>query len=233
MSATIRPQCPACGTETNTYGQPLVSEWAVATHLAGKIRSWDRQHQAWARHHVPTADFSASGNVLATQLLAQVREAMRTASETAERSRPSPLDLLHDLEIRLHTYVRQTLEDEYGVEGDEWWVKGVPLDIRQECMARREADPGRDQPFGYTYLMDLKKIVEKSWALFEADARRTNVDGHSLSKKDVLEWLQRANDTRNRYAHPVRAPQRGTPEFEADCEVAARALAVVSELTTR
>jgi hypothetical protein len=214
------------------YEQPLVSEWAVATHVAGKIRVGDRSHRAWAKLHAPTADYpSNSVPALANQLLPAVHAELKAAREAAERATPTPLDLLHDLEIMLHRYIRERLEERYGPTEDGWWVEGVPVAIRQECVQRREADPARDEPFAYTFLIDLKNILEKNWTVFEVDLKRLSTKSGSVSKRALSDCLQHANEIRNRHAHPIRAPKRGAPEFIADHQAAQRALELISGLT--
>jgi hypothetical protein len=170
---------------------------------------------------------------LADQLLPAIHAELKAAREAAERAKPTPLDLLHDLEIILHHHIRQRLEEKYGPTEEGWWVEGVPLAIRQECHERREADPSRDEPFAYTYLIDLKAIIDKNWTLFESDMKQLGERRESVSKKDISECLQSANEIRNRYAHPVRAPRRGTPEFDADLQAAQRALELIRGLTTQ
>jgi len=215
------------------YGQPLVSEWAVATHVAGKIRVGDRAHSAWAEVHAKSVDYSGhSVPALANQLLYAVRAGMKAAREAALRALPSPLDLLHNLEILLHRYIRRRLEEAYGPSEEGWWVEGVPLAIRKGCVERREADPSRDEPFAYTYLIDLRAILDENWSVFDTHLRKSRGDMRQVTKKDLLECIQRANDIRNRHAHPIRAPARGTPEFDADPEAAQQALELIGGLTS-
>jgi hypothetical protein len=105
----------------------------------------------------------------------------------------------------------------------------------------READPARDEPYHYTYLIDLKKIMAKNWGIFEEDfARLRNVFSNSLAKSGLapteqcegkpvldlfkknqfLELLDRINDVRNRHAHPVRAPDPDSDEYSNDLRLA-------------
>lgn len=209
-------------------GQPLVSDWAVAAHIAAKIQTQDRTHRAWAELHVANIEVSGTVPAIANQVLPKVMSERAAALEAAKGSRPTPLQLVQDLEVALHGYVKQRLQEVFGTAEEAWWVKGVPLLIRQACAERREADPGRDEPFAYTYLIDLRTILEKNWLQFEPDAKR--VAGAPLSRKAVLDCLQQANDIRNRYAHPIRAPQRGSAGYESDLENAERVLECVGGL---
>ena len=64
---------------------PSRSEWAVTTHLAGKIRSGDRSHRTWAELHAPEADYTVSSvPALANQLLVVVGEQMRISRVTGD-----------------------------------------------------------------------------------------------------------------------------------------------------
>lgn len=105
---------------------------------------------------------------------------------------PTPLSLIHDIEVQLHRHIRHRLQAQFGDDGDAWWVEGVPLSIRQECVTRREADPDRDEPYAYTYLIDLKSILDRNWPLFEPDFLK--VRKAISSKKELLDLLVHLNE---------------------------------------
>jgi hypothetical protein len=134
--------------------------------------------------------------------------------------------LVHELEVLLHAYLRERLEEKYGPGEEGWWSQGVPLNIRQECAGRREGDPGRDHPFTYAFLIDVVTILEKNWALVEPDAQRAG-----KLKGEVLSALKRANEVRNRYSHPIRAPSRGSEDFTRDAETAGAALTILQAMS--
>jgi len=221
-----RPQCPVCGEDTNSYGQPFVSEWAVAAHVAGKIASGgDRLHKSWARQTVPGANLSLSVAKLAQALMWAVHQELE-ANQSA-RPTPTPLSLIHDIEVLLHGHIKHRLQAQFCDHDDAWWVEGVPLPIRQECAVRREADPARSEPYAYTYLIDLKSILERNWSLFESDFLR--VRKSVSSKREFIDQLVRLNDARNRYSHPVRAPQSDSKAFADDLSLAERVGKIVAE----
>lgn len=140
---------------------------------------------------------------------------------------PTPLSLIHDIEVQLHRHIRHRLQAQFGDDGDAWWVEGVPLSIRQECVTRREADPDRDEPYAYTYLIDLKSILDRNWPLFEPDFLK--VRKAISSKKELLDLLVHLNEARNRHSHPVRAPQPDSRTFADDLDLAFRAGEILAE----
>src|SRR6185312_14719958 len=48
-------------------------------------------------------------------------------------------ELIRDLELNLHKFIRQALVKEYGEEN--WWREGVPLHVREDCALVNERDP--------------------------------------------------------------------------------------------
>jgi hypothetical protein len=108
-------------------------------------------------------------------LLITIDEIKRRTSLSGSNGEP-PLDLdtrdqrtdlyvlICEIETLLHGFVKETLLSIYG---DEWWQKGIPLQIRKDCQIRKEEDstPSND-PYQYTTLIDLKAIIEKKWAEF-------------------------------------------------------------------
>lgn len=220
------PRCPVCGTPTKKDGKTLLGDADMVTwHIVGCT---DDHHSRWIQEHASEVD-RTDAPLLARTLRPAVDAALQAAATVSEDRHASPLDLLRALEIRLHSYVRHRLVDEYGESGEEWLVKGVPLQIRQDCAQRRESDPKREHPFFYTYLIDLRTILDKNWNLFEAHAKAAKP---ALAKKELLEAIQRANEIRNCYAHPIRSPQPGTPEFQRDLSEAHRLRDLVCGLTT-
>jgi hypothetical protein len=206
LTMTTGLECPVCG-------RPFRSDWALASHIAGTIKhSWgDKEHKAWARMKIPDLELSYTMPELAGFLLQALRP---VASASEARPVANPLELIHATEIALHRHIKRRLEGSFGLDGDEWWARGVPLEIRKGCAQRREEDPGRNELFSYTYLIDLQTIIDKNWSLFEADFLRVRKEVQS--KKEFLDSIRRINNIRNRHSHPIRAPERGTEAFEDD-----------------
>lgn len=107
-------------------------------------------------------------------------------------------------ETELHQFIRRMLEEEYGYDEKEWWVKGIPYQIRVDCSKKREEDEKfREEPYKYTDLIDLRTIIDKNWRLFEPEFQL--VKGKLLSKKELLEAVIRSNEIRRRVMHPTRS----------------------------
>jgi hypothetical protein len=63
--------------------------------------------------------------------------------------------------------VRSKLEESFGKDETGWWRQGIPAEIRTVCASRREQDdePAAN-PFAYTDLVHLFKIIDRNWNLF-------------------------------------------------------------------
>jgi hypothetical protein len=113
-------------------------------------------------------------------------------------------DMYEDLrciELELHKRIRNRLIREYGDGESGWWRKGVPKKVRGKCLERRERDSDDPcEPFSYSDLLDLYKILEKQWPLL-----KDLLPGYAADRKSLGSDLQRLNRIRNRMMHPPRA----------------------------
>ena len=108
-------------------------------------------------------------------------------------------ELIRDLELSLHGFVRDALIREYGPE--QWWREGVPLNVREDCAItnERDAEPASDL-FCYTTLIHLLMIFDKNWP-----ALSSALPGKLRSnKQQFLASLKRLNGIRNMVMHPVK-----------------------------
>jgi hypothetical protein len=201
--------CPACDATANVSGQPFVSEWALACHMAGKIQGGDRLHRGWARKFAPQTDLALKGSRLGEELSLPIHEVLKTQKpRQAPLTIPAPPSLVEHLktiEVQLHSHIKRRLQERYGTENEAWWFDGIPEAIRVECAQRRERDRARQEAFNYTYLIDLKTVIEKNWPIFEPDFAK--IRALASSKKGFLDQITRLNEVRNRHSHPPRSPK--------------------------
>jgi len=97
--------CPACGTETNSSGQPLRSYEAVTLHVAGKILGRDKTHRIWIKKNAPQLDLArwsrerptfTNMRALAELIYPTIELALDESSETENKEStrmPIPLTL--------------------------------------------------------------------------------------------------------------------------------------------
>jgi hypothetical protein len=190
----------------------------VAAHVAGKVLySNDKLHKAWVRRKLGDVRASTIPKLAEALTLPLHDELERLKASNVEQT---PLSYAHESELLLHNFVKSALVRHFGVEGDRWWVDGVPLAVRQECAARREGDVARDEPYSYMYLIDLRSILEKNWALFMSNLQ--NVRQSVASKKEFFDQLISLNEIRNRYSHPIRAPGSASSQYAEDLQSASR-----------
>lgn len=108
---------------------------------------------------------------------------------------------IRDIETNLHLQIREVLEKELGKGEYGLWRKGIPEAIRTDCHSKREKDeePVSD-PYCYTDLIDLWKIIDKNWKSISENLPK---DVKS-NKKKLEEDFTRLNRIRNMVMHPVR-----------------------------
>lgn len=119
-------------------------------------------------------------------------------------------ELISDIEILLHSAIKNVLIKEYGEK--EWWRKGIPQSVRIECASRYEEDdddPAKEA-FCYTNLIHLKTIFDKRWNKFENVLPKDIVK----DKRKFLSNLVRMNHIRNRVMHPIKGHHFTPKDFD-------------------
>jgi predicted transcriptional regulator len=118
-------------------------------------------------------------------------------------------ELVRNLELRLHNFIKDAFIAEYGE--DQWWRGGVPDTIRAECAALMEKDPEpASEPYCYTHLINTREIMDKRWAVLS----QYMPEAFRQRKKELMERLLRLNRIRNTVMHPVRDSQLEEDDFE-------------------
>tara|TARA_B100001971_G_C17944317_1_gene409277 strand:+ start:112 stop:609 length:498 start_codon:yes stop_codon:yes gene_type:complete len=112
--------------------------------------------------------------------------------------------LVEKIETGLHAAVCYVLQEAYGETEKEWWVKGVPLNIRSSCAVKREEGSHMEEAHHYTNIVDLKSIIECKCNRKLFNERFQILQKEKITSKDFLSDLVRFNDIRNRVAHPIR-----------------------------
>jgi hypothetical protein len=108
---------------------------------------------------------------------------------------------LRKLEVSLHHLVRVVLEHAFQTHDDAWWREGVPLPIRERCAQTKEADPEpMSELYAYTTCIDLKRIIDTHWRVFQPALPKAVSD----DKKLFMKGLDRLNSIRNGVMHPVK-----------------------------
>lgn len=109
--------------------------------------------------------------------------------------------LLHEIEVHLHTIIRNTLIAEYG-EGD-WWSNGVYKKIRDKCEGYGSVDKVQGQKdilYRYTSLYDLLTILKTQWPIVSRV-----LPSKVVSDRDkFIVDLERLIKLRNAVMHPVK-----------------------------
>lgn len=115
------------------------------------------------------------------------------------------------IELGMHSKIRDLLVEAVGPAESEWWRRGVPAKVRAKCAERRELDMDTYvEPYSYTDLLDLSRILDSSWKHF-CDTLPKRLRSN---KGQFLADLRRLNSIRNRVMHPVRGSPPDEPDFE-------------------
>jgi hypothetical protein len=110
-------------------------------------------------------------------------------------------EMLSIIEITLHKRIRQCLGKGFWRRDETSGSKGVPLSVRQSCVARQEEDDNpSNEPYSYTTLIDLKEIIGANWDIF---SKRLPASA-TKDKKKLLSDFNKLNSIRNKVMHPVR-----------------------------
>lgn len=106
-------------------------------------------------------------------------------------------DIVDYIEITLQRLVLEELQREFGADQSEWWILGIPKQIRVEATKSWEDDNrSRGEPWCYFNLIDYRKIALANWTLFQ------NILGYGKGNKDRRTgWITYVNDIRNALSH--------------------------------
>ncbi len=142
-------------------------------------------------------DFEPDG---LTEYLQQ--EELRTNSKAKE--------VVDDVELTIQRVVLGKLKSELGTDEMEWWMKGVPENIRTKASDRFEKDSGRRGHREYYFdLIDYRDIALQNWLIFES----VLADGKG-SKKKRTSWIVKLNGVRRIVSHPSSATRVSVEDLE-------------------
>ncbi len=103
---------------------------------------------------------------------------------------------------RLFDYVIGTLKGHFGTQNKEWWTKGIPLKIRQECSAAWEATNRKGEEESQLYLISYVEICHHNWNLVKDVISLGTKDKDNKQKN--TKWIRDLNEIRKITTHPER-----------------------------
>lgn|GEM_PF-545877 len=106
-------------------------------------------------------------------------------------------EIVEHIEVNLQRLILEELHREFGTDESQWWILGIPKQIRVEATNRYEEDNhSRGKPWNYFNLIDYRKIALANWRIFQ------NILGYSKGSKDRrTSWMKDVNDIRNSLSH--------------------------------
>ncbi len=148
--------------------------------VQGQTRRW-RKCQEALRDSIPSFTAEGLDEYLAIE-----------KAETNSRGK----SIIESIEKTLQKIVLDELKSEMP-EGEDWWILGVPKQVRQKVIQKYEEDD--HQRGGYEYyfdLIDYPKIAQHNWQIFQP------ILGYGTGGKDKqLSWLNFVNLKRNIVYH--------------------------------
>ena len=120
-------------------------------------------------------------------------------------------EMLFEIEVNLHTKIKELLQEHYGQSETSWWTKGIPKNVRVACQKRREdnSEFSKEAPYDYMMLIDLKETFDKQWPVFQK--RLPPKVAHE--QPNFLADLENLNRIRNIVMHPVKSSQLTEDDF--------------------
>jgi hypothetical protein len=218
-SANIDWRCPICNADRNIHGVEFLDSYPVACHVAMKVRSHDHPHESWAIEKIGTSYGKPLDKLKLNNITRRLLKAIKEDNEIRNRIEKQELQefiidrehigrqdvetheftpeieayiLVRKIEESLRAFVPRVLQKEHGDNEDVWWVKGVPEEIRTKCAESWEKDGRNNKIYYYTYPIQLMKIMDKNWKLFEPYCQR-----YIESKHEFLANIQHLNSIRN------------------------------------
>ena len=119
-------------------------------------------------------------------------------------------EVVDDVELTIQRVVLEKLKSELGTDEMEWWMKGVPENIRTKASDRFEKDSGRRSYREYYFdLIDYREIALQNWPIFEPFL----ADGTG-NKKKRTSWIVKLNDVRRIVSHASSAARVSVEDLE-------------------
>ncbi len=96
--------------------------------------------------------------------------------------------------------IKQIISSEYGMK--QWWIEGIPLKVRLDCVRRKEEDNSAEEPWNFLDTIHYKEIISTQWSILGELFTPPKME--QASKKKKLTWLDKLNSIRKKYSHPQR-----------------------------
>jgi hypothetical protein len=121
-----------------------------------------------------------------------------------------------DIERTLHTKIRKVLMEAHREHSVDWWRKGVPSGVREECVIKWEKDKEYVEypPYNYTTLGHLHEILKcnENTPLFKSRLP-LSANGNEPNMELILRDLQKLMKIRNKVMHPIGAAPPTEEDF--------------------
>lgn len=108
-------------------------------------------------------------------------------------------EIIDRIERTLQRTIVEELRREFGNDESEWWLIGVPKNVRLKVGNRHEDDDGRRGGREYYFdLIDYRAIAQEHWSQFEPLLAQGK---SNISKDKRTAWMIEVNDMRKVVSH--------------------------------
>lgn len=130
--------------------------------------------------------------------------------QEAEQTNSRAKEIIDRLEVGLQQLVLKQLRQHLGPEESEWWINGVPKNVRIKATQRQEEDDAkRGGKEYYLDLIDYRTIAQSNWQIFG------DILGYGSGNKDKrTSWINTLNDKRRVVAHASSGKTLSIEELE-------------------
>jgi DGQHR domain-containing protein len=111
-------------------------------------------------------------------------------------------EMIDEISRILSADIRDRLSKHYAPAN--WWMQGVPLEIRNECDRRYNEEMGKYERWQYLFLINYSEIAiyKQNWEIFKDE-----YDFYGTGKKvSRVQWIRKLNDARKITHHAEKGP---------------------------
>ena len=161
---------------------------SIGSSLIG-VRKQSREMEA--RIHASIPHFFPTG----------LQDYLESRDEEGTEEAAAKVNRIHK---KLFDYVIEALKAKHGVDDKAWWIKGVPVKIRQVCSSKWEEADRKGKEEGQLYLIHYVEICQQNWDVVK-DVVSFDVKDKS-NKKANTRWITQLNEIRKITMHPEKGP---------------------------
>jgi hypothetical protein len=174
----------------------------LAQPVADYLKAADPETFVRLRKKVGASGHTESSHVMMEQINAkfpnfQNQGLTKYMEDKKSQSNEKARQIVPKIQLMIADKVIASVKARYGDAEEEWWVNGVPHEVRKNAAKTREDNPARPPLEKCLMLIDYKMIILDNWDILGPYFSR----GEGKKEKQVS-WMNELNKIRNKVAHP-------------------------------